>query len=161
MYQEADLCKVIGGRQGQIMFKSPTENRHPKMKHVFHSQLTMLPNLPSSRESPPTLASCDISPRSVIAISKKKTCPGKEKKKPQKTICRCVKSRCLKLYCVCFQNGNLCGPECQCVSCLNNKTELAGKLMKAKQDYLRRKPDAFMKKVKDKNNTSCACRTNR
>ena len=158
MYQESYFYKEVG----KGMYKSPTDNRHPKVSQVSYSQLTMMPNLPTSvRESPPTLATCEISPRSVIAISKKKTCPGKEKKKPQKTVCRCVKSRCLKLYCVCFQNGNLCGPECQCVSCLNNKSELAGKLMKAKQDYLRRKPDAFMKKVKDTKNSSCACRTNR
>jgi hypothetical protein len=97
----------------------------------------------------------------VIAISKKKTCPGKEKKKPQKFACRCVKSRCLKLYCVCFQNGTLCGPSCTCVSCLNNKSELSGKLMKAKQEYLKRKPDAFMKKLKETKKTDCACRTNR
>ena len=97
----------------------------------------------------------------VIAISKKTTCPGKGAKKPQKFVCRCVKSRCLKLYCICFQNGALCGPECSCVSCLNNKSELSGKLMKAKQEYLKRKPEAFMKKIKDTKKADCACRTNR
>lgn len=34
--------------------------------------------------------------------------------------CACAKSRCLRLHCSCFVKGRLCGPECQCIGCLNN-----------------------------------------
>lgn len=38
---------------------------------------------------------------------------------PSGAGCNCKQSRCLKLYCVCFAKGGVCGPECQCVSCHN------------------------------------------
>ncbi|CAM9520802.1 unnamed protein product, partial [Chrysoparadoxa australica] len=34
-------------------------------------------------------------------------------------ICRCQKTRCLKLYCVCFARGSLCWGGCQCKKCSN------------------------------------------
>lgn len=34
--------------------------------------------------------------------------------------CRCVKSRCLRLYCVCFRAGGLCSAYCECADCQNN-----------------------------------------
>ena len=33
--------------------------------------------------------------------------------------CRCKNSKCLKRYCVCFERGEACGPECRCVGCGN------------------------------------------
>lgn len=68
---------------------------------------------------------------------------GDEKQK--KMICRCVKSRCLKLYCDCFQLGVLCNAQCQCVNCLNNEAELGpyGKLTLAREEYLIRKPNSL------------------
>lgn len=29
--------------------------------------------------------------------------------------CKCQKTRCVKKYCDCFQNGICCGPNCRCV----------------------------------------------
>ena len=74
--------------------------------------------------------------------------------------CRCVKSKCLKLYCECFSSSVLCGPQCKCVDCNNTKSEVNGKIHKAKQSYLIRKPTAFTKPPKAPGQ-SCACRTNR
>lgn len=74
--------------------------------------------------------------------------------------CRCVKSKCLKLYCECFSSGILCGAHCKCVNCNNNKTEVNGKIKSAKESYLIRKPSAFTKPPKAPGQ-SCACRTNR
>ena len=34
-------------------------------------------------------------------------------------LCRCAKSRCLRLKCSCFVNGRVCGPECECFNFLN------------------------------------------
>jgi hypothetical protein len=78
-------------------------------------------------------------------------------------MCRCVKSRCLKLYCDCFQEGVLCNADfCKCRSCLNTKFELGpnGRLHRAKKDYLLRKPHAFRKKPKEPG-SGCACKNNR
>ena len=35
--------------------------------------------------------------------------------------CRCSKSQCLKMYCVCFSSGNPCGTRCKCQDCKNPK----------------------------------------
>jgi len=35
------------------------------------------------------------------------------------TGCRCVKSRCLKRYCACFQGQNVCTADCLCQGCEN------------------------------------------
>ena len=52
-------------------------------------------------------------------------------------MCKCKKSKCIKLYCECFQNGNTCLPSCKCVNCENtspDKThELLQKLLKRKR----------------------------
>lgn len=34
--------------------------------------------------------------------------------------CRCKKSKCLKKYCECFQNGVACTGHCRCVECAND-----------------------------------------
>lgn len=33
--------------------------------------------------------------------------------------CRCTKTHCLKMYCVCFSNGAACAEKCKCVGCEN------------------------------------------
>lgn len=34
--------------------------------------------------------------------------------------CRCKKSKCLKKYCECFQNGIACTSHCRCMDCSNH-----------------------------------------
>ena len=77
-------------------------------------------------------------------------------------ICNCAKSRCLKLYCECFQQGFLCNIYCRCVSCLNLESQSHddGALFRAKGEYMSRKPGAFGKKKK-KVGQGCSCRNNR
>ena len=77
-------------------------------------------------------------------------------------ICRCAKSRCLKLYCDCFRAEILCNTACKCIRCLNTETEnkQGGRLKVAKRDYLLRKPESFGKKEK-KLGDGCACKNNR
>lgn len=78
-------------------------------------------------------------------------------------ICNCAKSRCLKLYCDCFQAGDLCNTFCHCKKCLNTESEAmpGGDLYRAKKEYLLRKPNAFGKKVKKSGGESCSCRNNK
>ncbi len=35
-------------------------------------------------------------------------------------ICNCRKTKCLKLYCECFANGEVCATNCSCCNCFNN-----------------------------------------
>lgn len=37
--------------------------------------------------------------------------------------CMC-KTGCLKRYCVCFDAGGLCGPDCGCIDCANHSANV-------------------------------------
>ena len=38
----------------------------------------------------------------------------------KRTVCQCQKSHCLKRYCVCHSNGQVCDPTlCKCLTCAN------------------------------------------
>jgi len=76
--------------------------------------------------------------------------------------CRCSKTQCLKLYCDCFQSGKICLSTCSCLNCLNTKDESGpfGKRTMAIRDILKRRPDAFERRVK-KSFNGCACKNSR
>ena len=73
--------------------------------------------------------------------------------------CKCAKTRCLKLYCECFQGGRVCLPSCACVDCRNTLEESgeAGQRTVAIAAVLRRRPDAFRPRKKTASK-GCACR---
>lgn len=76
--------------------------------------------------------------------------------------CSCKSSRCLKLYCGCFQSGSFCNLKCRCLDCLNTPTENAenGAREAAIVDCLRRRSDAFDARMKGISDI-CFCKTNR
>lgn len=64
----------------------------------------------------------------------------------QPTSCNCKKSKCLKLYCECFQRQDYCDKSCHCMSCKNTKeheTERQGAIRAIRE----RNPDAFKTKL--------------
>eukprot|EP00871_Galdieria_phlegrea_P003931 jgi/Galph1/4539/GphlegSOOS_G3198.1 len=80
--------------------------------------------------------------------------------------CKCGKSKCLKLYCDCFNSGVYCGPQCICVGCYNNEEHEPDRQL-AIRGVLERKPEAFQPKVATfrevggvtvKHNKGCNCR---
>ena len=87
-----------------------------------------------------------------------------EQKYSQSTVvtCRCVKSRCLKLYCDCFQGSVVCNESCLCVKCLNTEVESGdyGERTLARNICLLKRADAFEMKMKTSGN-GCKCKTNR
>lgn len=63
--------------------------------------------------------------------------------------CNCIRSRCLKLYCTCFQQRKPCTPGiCTCVGCLNEEGSV--ERAKAIEMTLDKRPDAFKQKSKVK-----------
>jgi len=75
--------------------------------------------------------------------------------------CNCIRSRCLKLYCTCFQAGKACDPaKCTCVSCLNTTEDAGGHRKQAIQQCLEKRPDAFKTRVREPG-LGCACKNNR
>jgi len=80
---------------------------------------------------------------------------------PGEIACNCVRSRCLKLYCTCFQSGKPCrAGVCTCVGCYNTETDIEGHRKAAIEQALEKRPDAFQVKVKEKG-LGCACKNNR
>ena len=74
--------------------------------------------------------------------------------------CNCQKSMCLKLYCECFLNGNICVPSCKCKNCKNS--EECGDLRKMVTETLLGKKQTFKKlQILRKNKLKeiyCTCR---
>ncbi|XP_017329031.2 spexin prohormone 2 isoform X2 [Ictalurus punctatus] len=66
---------------------------------------------------------------------------SEKSKKP----CHCTKSQCLKLYCDCFANGEMCS-DCDCINCCNN-VEHATDRYRAIKTCLDRNPEAFRSKI--------------
>lgn len=73
--------------------------------------------------------------------------PGKTNKNAKKIKCTCVKSFCLRLYCACFSNKTICGPDCSCVGCYNDvaNEQIRETIMK---DTIEKNPLAFTSKYK-------------
>lgn len=77
------------------------------------------------------------------------------------TTCNCKKSKCLKLYCECFQRRQYCS-DCNCHECLN--TERTEDLRQvAIQGTIERNPQAFTSKFekragKRSHNAGCNCK---
>jgi hypothetical protein len=71
--------------------------------------------------------------------------PIDKKRLRKRVCCNCKKSRCLKLYCDCFANGELCR-DCNCTGCANveeNKEEIYN----TRAAIVERNPQAFKPKV--------------
>lgn len=77
--------------------------------------------------------------------------------------CRCAKTKCLKLYCPCFEKGVVCLDECSCINCMNTTEESGpdGIRTKTIEEILLRRPLAFDKRVGDTNDIGCICKKTR
>ena len=53
--------------------------------------------------------------------------------KYEATTCKCVKSKCLKLYCECYRQGITCNHDCVCIDCKNTK-EYASRTPKKREE---------------------------
>lgn len=84
-----------------------------------------------------------------------------QKLAPGEVACSCLRSRCLKLYCTCFQQGKACKEGvCSCIGCLNTEADAGGERKHAIKHTLQKRPDAFEKRDKPVG-LGCACKNNR
>ncbi|KAJ8417676.1 hypothetical protein AAFF_G00225190 [Aldrovandia affinis] len=107
--------------------------------------------------------SCPVYPDSQPKMPTIRFSPAYWDSKSRKP-CSCTKSQCLKLYCDCFANGDICS-NCKCINCYNNK-EHEYERYQAIKICLDRNPEAFRPKigngkrgeVKGRHNKGCNCK---
>lgn len=68
-------------------------------------------------------------------------------KNPNKTVCKCKKSKCLQFYCECFINGETC-QDCNCTDC-HNTLEYQDERNKAISNAMQKNPNAFKPKINE------------
>lgn len=75
--------------------------------------------------------------------------PGRvrPKKEPKKQTCKCKKTLCIRLYCVCFAGQGYCGKDCTCQNCLNKEEHLDVRAQVI-EETLAKNPLAFSSKYK-------------
>lgn len=85
---------------------------------------------------------------------------GAVKTKGEITGCKCAKTKCLKLYCPCFEKRIVCRDGCICSGCRNTAEESGpdGERTKCIEDVLSRRPLAFDKREGDSNDVGCVCK---
>lgn len=79
--------------------------------------------------------------------------------------CTCKKSKCLKLYCICFANKAFCDDNCRCLDC-SNDPQFSAKRNEAIHAIILRNPAAFDNKIQPKSGkveasqhkNGCKCR---
>lgn len=77
----------------------------------------------------------------------------------EEAYCSCQRSKCLKLYCVCFQRGHFCKDSCMCIDCKNTlRNDDTRKFVM--ESIKKRRPDAFGKRVREFG-LGCGCQKNR
>lgn len=140
------------------IFTSPILVRDPPLddkRKLFESQFPILPfeedDLPrpmpkpenGTGTNPPTTTQVRApdTPSFVGECTPCSTAPDGSKK------CKCKRSQCVRLHCVCFSDGGYCGPYCSCVDCLNS-TQFENARQFVIQKTKEINPLAFTPKVK-------------
>jgi Tesmin/TSO1-like CXC domain, cysteine-rich domain len=78
--------------------------------------------------------------------------------------CKCKNTKCLKLYCTCFQAGAFCdGTLCRCQDCHNSAehSKPRGRRTHAIYEILSRRLDAFEPRLRKKTGRGCSCKKSR
>jgi hypothetical protein len=84
-------------------------------------------------------------PQSVSSVAVATATPGAAGNQ-KKVHCNCKKSKCLKLYCECFANGEHCDDLCNCVGCCNTPAHEDVR-QQAITSRLEKNPNAFKPKI--------------
>jgi hypothetical protein len=111
------------------------------------------------------LLGSDVSSSSSSSYKEEKKAPARRYKgavrtKGESSGCKCAKTKCLKLYCPCFEKGVVCHDGCICSNCKNTTEESGpdGIRTKTIEEVLSRRPLAFDKRVGTSNDVGCICK---
>ena len=75
--------------------------------------------------------------------------------------CKCRSTRCIKLYCDCFANGQHCGVDCMCTSC-SNLPQNESTLSRLRSNLQDRNPHAYHRRTSNHRRESrCSCTKSR
>ena len=85
-------------------------------------------------------------------------------KKPSEN-CTCSKTRCLRLYCLCFREGKFCNESCKCTNCFNlpEYDHHRGKIIQQTKEIFKHSFEekiVMTKSGKKINADGCRCKTN-
>lgn len=118
------------------------KNFSTKAVEKFESQTSNQQKKPKVKERKrrPSLNTTDTSDTSLERPQTHLSQP--EPPQPPKLRCTCKKSKCLKLYCVCFRDGSVCGSQCGCLDCKNTK-ENSGRVARTKEELKIKNPISF------------------
>ena len=114
-----------------------------------------------SRKKKNIKASTDLK-QFISKMTKKK--PNSKK---QKCGCRCKKTKCTRLHCICFREKGYCGDHCSCVDCFNRE-EFSDTIKKIRDFTKEINPLAFQSKIQTIDlengqkihNRGCSCTKN-
>ena len=70
----------------------------------------------------------------------------KEKEPDSNIVCKCSKSKCLQMYCLCFTKGFFCDSRCTCHGCCNTM-EHEGQIRMARRNIKYRDSLAFKSRI--------------
>ena len=92
---------------------------------------------------------------------------AKKPKKKGKCGCRCQKTKCARLHCICFRERGYCGEECSCTNCFNRE-EFSEAIKKIRDFTKEINPLAFQSKIESIglesgqkiHNRGCSCTKN-
>ena len=89
------------------------------VNHQANDKSTCPSSLPTNNST--TSKTSILPPTSFLSptYSTIKSRTKSKKTSPDSVQCRCVKSKCLKLYCDCFASSKYCEIDCKCEDCLN------------------------------------------
>ncbi|KAL7491377.1 hypothetical protein ACHAWT_001902, partial [Skeletonema menzelii] len=157
-------CVANGSQCGDDCKCTECGNRHDAFEMQLSLNSSTL-NATNSSISMDQIPSSDASSSSSASYKEETKAPARRYRGAVKTKgiisgCKCAKTRCLKLYCPCFEKGIVCHEGCICSNCMNTTEESGpdGIRTKAIEEILSRRPLAFDKREGDSNDIGCICK---
>lgn len=155
-------CFANGAKCGDECKCTECENRDDtaEMQLTLNSTLNASPSMDQILSSEASSSSSSSYKEETKAPVSRRQYRGAVKTKGVISGCKCAKTRCLKLYCPCFEKGVVCQEGCICSNCKNTTQESGPEGIRTKtiEEILSRRPLAFDKREGDSNDVGCICK---
>ena len=155
---QKDVTEHVSRVRNELNVDGQLNNSHLPLLDLEEKNQKVIPAVTFTE---PLKATFESTPMTVTSFSDLNF-----QKLPLSNGCKCRKSKCLRLHCVCFKEGGYCGSLCGCVECVN-KTQFESAREFVIKKTLEINPLAFSTKLQqlgssDKvvNNQGCNCSRN-